>query len=100
MPDDKTSVLRAEVLRYLPDDEIRKAKVMSHPGWTLIAIGLLIVGIGVVWLLAPNIPWLGRLPGDIVIDREHFKFYFPLTTCLVLSALLSLVMWLVRRLSS
>lgn len=73
---------------------------MSHPGWTLIAIGLLVVGIGVVWLLAPNIPWLGRLPGDIVIDREHFKFYFPLTTCLVLSALLSLVMWLVRRLSS
>lgn len=73
---------------------------MSHPGWTLIAIGLLVVGIGVVWLLAPNIPWLGRLPGDIVIDRDHFKFYFPLTTCLVLSALLSLVMWLMRRFSS
>ncbi len=73
---------------------------MSHPAWTLVAIGLLIIGIGVIWLLAPNIPWLGKLPGDIVIDRPNFKFYFPITTCVVLSALLSLMMWLVRRFSS
>jgi len=70
---------------------------MSHPAWTIIFVGLLIVGIGVVWLLGPSIPWLGRLPGDILIEREHSRFYFPITTCLLLSALFSVVMWLVRR---
>lgn len=73
---------------------------MSHPGWTLIVVGLLIIGAGVVWLLGPNLPWLGRLPGDIVIERENGRFYFPITTCLLLSALLSIVMWLVRRFGS
>jgi hypothetical protein len=38
---------------------------MSHPAWTLILVGLLIVGSGVVWLQEPPVPWLGRLPGDI-----------------------------------
>jgi hypothetical protein len=72
---------------------------MQHPGWTLIIIGLLIVGIGLVWLFAPAIPFLGKLPGDIVIERENFKFYFPLTTCIVLSLLLTAILWLVRHLS-
>ena len=62
----------------------------------LIVVGLLVVGAGIVWLLAPNLPWLGRLPGDIVIERENGRFYFPITTCLLLSAVLSLVMWVVR----
>lgn len=73
---------------------------MSHPGWMLIIVGLLVVGMGVVWLLGPNIPWLGRLPGDIVIERENGRFYFPITTCLLLSALLSVIMWVVRRFSN
>ena len=41
---------------------------MQHPGWLLIAVGLLIAGIGLVWLLAPSIFWLGKLPGDISIE--------------------------------
>jgi hypothetical protein len=53
-------------------------------------------GVGLVWILAPSIPWLGRLPGDIPIERENFRFYFPLVTCLLLSLVLSLVVWLVR----
>ena len=57
-----------------------------------------IAGIGLVWLLAPSIPWLGRLPGDIRIERENFRFYFPLATCLLLSLLVSLVIWAVRSL--
>jgi hypothetical protein len=72
----------------------------GHPAWMLIAVGLLTLGIGVVWLLAPNIPWLGRLPGDIMFERGNTKVYFPITTCLVLSALLSVLMWLVRRFSN
>ena len=59
-------------------------------------IGVLIAGIGLLWLLAPSIPWLGNLPGDVVIERDNFRFYFPLTTCILLSVLLTGIMWLVR----
>lgn len=69
---------------------------MRHPGWILVIIGLLVAGIGVVWLTAPSIPLLGKLPGDIRIERENFNFYFPLTTCILLSLLLTGIMWLVR----
>ena len=69
---------------------------MRHPGWIFVIIGLLITGIGVVWLTAPSIPLLGKLPGDIRIEREKIRFYFPLTTCILLSLLLTGIMWLVR----
>ena len=69
---------------------------MHHPAWSLIVIGILIVGIGLVWLVAPSIPWLGKLPGDIVIKRENFQFYFPVVTCVLLSIVLTGIMWVVR----
>ena len=69
---------------------------MRHPGRILVIIGLLITGIGVVWLIAPSIPQLGKLPGDIHIERENVNFYFPLTTCILLSLLLTGIVWLVR----
>ena len=72
---------------------------MQHPGWLLILVGLLIVAIGVVWLLAPSIPWLGRLPGDIVVEGQNSRFYFPIVTCIVISVVLTGIMWLVRFLS-
>jgi hypothetical protein len=62
----------------------------------LLVLGLVIAGIGLVCILAPSIPWLGRLPGDIRIERENFRFYFPLVTCLLLTVVLSLVLWVVR----
>jgi hypothetical protein len=65
-------------------------------GWMLLILGLIIAGVGLVWILAPSIPWLGRLPGDIRIERENFRFYFPLVTCLLLSLVLSLVLWIIR----
>jgi len=63
---------------------------------TLIIIGIAIVAVGVLW------PWLsrlglGRLPGDIVIERGNTSFYFPVVTCLLISVALSLVMWLFGR---
>jgi hypothetical protein len=67
-------------------------------GWLLVIVGLVTAAVGLVWLLAPSVPWLGRLPGDIRIERENFRFYFPLATCLLLSVLLSAVLWLVRSL--
>jgi hypothetical protein len=65
-------------------------------GWLLLIVGLLIGGIGLVWILAPSIPWLGRLPGDIRIERENFRFYFPIVTCLLVSLALSLLVWVVK----
>ncbi len=67
-------------------------------GWMLVIVGLVIAGIGLIWVLAPNLPSLGRLPGDIVIEREHRRFYSPIVTCIVVSGVLSLVTWLIRAL--
>ena len=67
-------------------------------GWMLVIVGLVIAGIGLIWVLAPNLPRLGRLPGDIVIERENSRFYFPIVTCIVISVVLSLVTWLIRAL--
>ena len=69
---------------------------MQHPAWTLVVIGLVLAAIGAIWLLAPNIPWLGKLPGDIAVEGKGFRFYFPVVTCIVLSLLLTGIMWLVR----
>jgi hypothetical protein len=65
-------------------------------GWILVILGLVIAGTGLIWILAPSIPWLGRLPGDIRIERENLRFYFPVVTCILLSLLLSAILWLVR----
>jgi len=66
-------------------------------GRALILIGVILTGFGLVLLLTPKVPWLGRLPGDILIQREHVSFYFPLTSCLIASLLLSLLLWLAVR---
>jgi hypothetical protein len=71
----------------------------QHPGWLLIVAGLVIAGIGVVWLIAPSMPWLGRLPGHIAVERENLRFYFPIVTCIVISVLLTGILWLVRSVS-
>ena len=63
---------------------------------TLILIGLALLVIGLAWPWLGKLP-LGRLPGDIVIDRPSFKLYVPVTTMILLSALLSLLLWLFRR---
>jgi hypothetical protein len=65
---------------------------------TLMIVGALIFVVGIAWQFG----WiqtlrLGRLPGDIVVERENFKFYFPLATCLLISGVFMLVSWLFRR---
>jgi hypothetical protein len=65
-------------------------------GRWLILFGIVLVVLGVAW------PWiaklgLGRLPGDLRIEREGFSFYFPITTSLIISILLSLLLWFLRR---
>ena len=58
------------------------------PGRVLIVVGLVLVVVG---LLVQFFPWLGRLPGDVRIERPGFSFYLPITTCLLVSAAISLV---------
>lgn len=63
---------------------------------TLIVIGLLIVAAGVLWPWLSKLP-LGRLPGDIVVERENFRFYFPITTMIIVSVVLSIILWFFRK---
>jgi Protein of unknown function (DUF2905) len=70
---------------------------MSDVGRLLIIFGLMIAAVGVILILAGRVPWLGRLPGDIYIQRGHWTFYFPLATSLLLSLALTLVFWLIGR---
>lgn len=67
-------------------------KLLLSTGAILIVAGLL------AWALQGKLGWLGRLPGDIRVERENFRFYFPLTTMILLSILLNLLVWVVRRL--
>ncbi len=62
----------------------------------LIILGAVLLAAGLLWPWLSRLP-LGRLPGDIVIERENFSFYFPLTTSILLSLLLSLIFWLWRK---
>ena len=70
---------------------------MAGLGKTLIYLGLVLVVIGLILSFAGKLPWLGHLPGDISIERERFSFYFPLATCILISVILSLVLYFFRR---
>ncbi len=66
-------------------------------GKILIVLGIFLIVVGVLFSVGGRIPWLGHLPGDIYIQRERFTFYFPLTTGILISIVLSLVLYLFRR---
>jgi len=67
------------------------------PGRLLIILGVVLILVGLLLTYGGRIPWLGKLPGDIRIERENFSFYFPLASSLLVSLLLSLLFWLFRR---
>jgi len=60
-------------------------------GRVLVFIGAFIVLIGILIMMGGRIPFLGKLPGDIHIEKENFSFYFPVTTCIIVSIILSLL---------
>ena len=62
----------------------------------LVTLGIVLVVAGLAWPLLAKLG-LGRLPGDFHVEREGFSFYFPLTTGLVVSAVISLILWLLRK---
>jgi hypothetical protein len=71
---------------------------MAGIGRLLILLGVVFLVVGGVLLVAGKIPFLGRLPGDIHVKRENFEFHFPLATSLLLSLLLTGILWLIARL--
>lgn len=70
---------------------------MADLGKLLIVFGLLIVVVGVILAVVGRVPGIGRLPGDIYVERGRWTFYFPLATSLVLSLLLTLILWMIGR---
>jgi len=68
---------------------------MQPFGRILIVFGLIFLGVGLLLTFFDKIPFLGKLPGDINIKRDNFSFYFPITTCIIISLLLSLVLWII-----
>lgn len=70
---------------------------MKDAGRFLFWLGVSFVAIGALLQIAPNVPWLGKLPGDIRIQRPGFTFVFPLTTCLLISVVLTLLANLLAR---
>jgi len=70
---------------------------LQYIGKFLIVFGAVIIAIGGLLLISGKIPWIGRLPGDIIIQKKTFTFYFPLATSILLSIILTFILWLLRR---
>jgi hypothetical protein len=66
-------------------------------GKVLIILGVIIVLVGLGLVFAHKIPYIGRLPGDIYVKKDSFTFYFPLTTSIIISILLTLIFWIFRK---
>ena len=66
---------------------------MSDLGKSIIFVGIVLIIVGILMTMAGKIPGVGKLPGDIFIKKENFSFYFPLTTCILLSIIFSAAMY-------
>ena len=78
-------------------NDVRSHDLIADLGRTLIVIGLVMALVGVLLVVAGRVPWIGRLPGDMSIERGNWTFYFPLGTSILLSIVLTLVLWLIGR---
>jgi len=70
---------------------------MGELARVLIIIGVVLIILGLLMLVLPRFPFLGRLPGDILIKKEHLTFYFPLATSIVISIIISLILYLINK---
>jgi len=70
---------------------------MEQFGKTLIIIGAVTMALGAFLQVSGKIPWIGRLPGDIIVHKKNFTFYFPIATSILLSFLITLIFWLIGR---
>jgi len=67
---------------------------MQEIGKTLTIFGIILIGLGLLLTFVNKIPFLGKLPGDVFIQKKNFSFYFPITTSILISIILSLIFWL------
>jgi uncharacterized protein YybS (DUF2232 family) len=80
------------------DGEISQREcAMNDLGKILVVVGLLIAAVGALLWSGFGKGWLGRLPGDINYSKDNFSFHFPIVTCLIISVVLTLLMWLFRK---
>lgn len=70
---------------------------MPSMGKMLIILGVVLVVIGLAFTYGPKIPWLGKLPGDISIKKDNFSFYFPITTSIIISIILTILFTIFRK---
>lgn len=71
---------------------------MSQLGKYLVGVGLVVVLLGsILWVFGSKLNWFGNLPGDLKVERESFRFYAPITSMFLLSATVSIILWLVRK---
>ncbi len=70
---------------------------MGELARVMILFGTVLIVIGLVMLVVPRVPFLGKLPGDILIKKEHLTFYFPLATSIVISIIISLILYLINK---
>ena len=66
-------------------------------GKTLVLLGAFLIVVGLFLWLGDKIPWIGRLPGDILVKKENFTFYFPIVTCIIMSIILTILFSLFRK---
>jgi len=71
--------------------------MMPSMGKMLIIFGVILIVIGLVFTYGPKIPWLGKLPGDISIKKDNFSFYFPITTSIIISIILTILFSIFRK---
>ncbi len=70
---------------------------IHYLGKFLIVLGVIVIAVGGLLLFSGKIPWIGRLPGDILIQKKNYTFYFPLATSIIISLIITLVFWLLGR---
>ena len=71
--------------------------MMAPTGKMLIILGIVLIVIGLAFTYGPKIPWLGKLPGDISIKKDNFSFYFPITTSIIISIILTILFSIFRK---
>jgi hypothetical protein len=70
---------------------------IQHIGKFFVILGIIIIAVGALLLLSGKLPWIGRLPGDILIQKKNITFYFPLATSILVSILLTFIFWFFGR---
>ena len=70
---------------------------IHYLGKLLVVLGVIVIAVGGLLLFSGKIPWIGRLPGDILIQKKNYTFYFPLATSIIISLIITLVFWLLGR---